>query len=585
MTPSPFATQTHPLSSFSSNTPHMHMINNNPYKVIFPAKMPDSFRTGLVSPATNCSASTSVTPITPMTPLTTPRTPAQILLGRNEQQRGRRPHDGSSSSEAIADAPPHEAQAMRQQQLLAFEILTNFVDSLESSLLDVVDREYSGERVVGPGIMRMCRDLAERVDEAARELHSGVQPFGSDDWISQEPSGRERVVGKDRENNFAVARAMDEFAAVPFTEAGSSAASSEALPSLLADTAASLRAVTQEEAQELAEVALEVAIMAVSTLRVIQRNMSRMLKASEAGVDPPVSRGKPPHHVKNAVAVPPTGRNQLRVTWLQDQHVHSISADRSNQGLGPLVETLGEDEKKDENFNSSNGAIMSSAIGNFVGTPPKHFPPRYTPKLSPIPSSPSKTVSFTTTNHYQSIHRNNNFPSRRRVLWPPILPAIRQATQSCIHTAQHHPLPAVAVGLICGPAAVAAAVFAGPPVLITDWAIQSSYDAMSETPLVESVETAAADAFRVARLAALCAKLAIKRGASVGERQIRRRGGVAKIFSDVVDGAVDMALHPVETVGLAWEGLLWVGGVARDLVGFVGDAVAGGGGEMRMDIH
>jgi hypothetical protein len=83
----------------------------------------------------------------------------------------------------------------------------------------------------------------------------------------------------------------------------------------------------------------------------------------------------------------------------------------------------------------------------------------------------------------------------------------------------------------------------------------------------------------------LCTKLAIKQGVTVGERQIQRRGGVAKICSDVVDGAVDMALHPVETVGMAWEGLLWMGGVARDLVGFVGDAVAGGGGELRMDIH
>jgi hypothetical protein len=352
-------------------------MNNNPYKLIFPAKMNDSLRTGLVSPATHCSASTSVTPITPMTPLTTPRTPAQILLGRNEQQRCRRSHEGtSSSSGAVVDAPPHEAQVMQQQQqqLLAFEILTNFVDSVESALLDVADRECSGERVVGPGILRMCRDLAERVDEAAREFRSGDEPAGFDDWISKLPSDHEHVavaLGDAEQNNLAVAQAMDEFAAIHVMEAGSAVVSSEALPSLLADTAASLRAVTQEEAQELAEVALEVAIMAVWTLRVVQRNMSRMLKASEAGMDPPISKGKPPHHVKSGGDVPPPGRNQLRVTWLQDQDVHRINVNGSNQGLGPLVEILGEEEKKDENFNNSNGAIMHNAIGNFVGTPPK----------------------------------------------------------------------------------------------------------------------------------------------------------------------------------------------------------------------
>eukprot|EP00804_Cyclotella_cryptica_P028756 CCRYP_018736-RA/>CCRYP_018736-RA protein AED:0.02 eAED:0.02 QI:589/1/1/1/1/1/2/313/490 len=487
-----------------------------------------------------------------------------------------------------------QQQRQRQQQLLAFEILTNVVDSLESSLLDIAERECSGQRVMGTGILRMCHDLADRVDDVARELSSssssGIDHDGGMyDLILKDENDLEHVVG-DSDKSWAVAQAMDQLAVVHAMEAGTAVGgSSEALPSLLADAAASLRGVTQEEAQELAEVALEVAVMVVWMLRVVQRNMSRMLNASgEVGVDPSSSRGglgRQSHHVKSAEGVSSTGRNQLRVTWLHDRDVNHISDNVNSKGLGPLVESLGEEEKKDENFNSSNGAIMPNAVGHVLGTPPKYFPPRYTPKLSPIPSSPSKTVSFATSDHYQYVNRNTKFPSRRRVLWPPILPTIQQATQSCVHTAQDHPLPAIAVGLICGPAAITTAAIVGPPILITDWAIQSSYNAMSDTPFIESVEKAAANAFRVSRLAVLCSKLAIKQGASVGERQIQRRGGVAKICSDVVDGAVDMAMHPVETVGMAWEGLLWMGGVVRDLVGFVGDAVAGGGGDLRMDIH
>jgi hypothetical protein len=108
---------------------------------------------------------------------------------------------------------------------------------------------------------------------------------------------------------------------------------------------------------------------------------------------------------------------------------------------------------------------------------------------------------------------------------------------------------------------------------------------MSETSFIQHVEKAAANTFQVSRLAVLCSKLAIRRGVAVGEKQIERRGGFGKICNDLVDGAVDRVMHPVETVGMAWEGMFWLGRVARDAVGFVGDVVVGGGGELRMDIH
>ncbi len=68
---------------------------------------------------------------------------------------------------------------------------------------------------------------------------------------------------------------------------------------------------------------------------------------------------------------------------------------------------------------------------------------------------------------------------------------------------------------------------------------------------------------------------------SVCECQVERRGGTSKICSDVVSGVVDMALHPVKMVGMAWEGLFWMGGAMRDVVGFVHNAISGE--ELSMD--
>jgi hypothetical protein len=86
---------------------------------------------------------------------------------------------------------------------------------------------------------------------------------------------------------------------------------------------------------------------------------------------------------------------------------------------------------------------------------------------------------------------------------------------------------------------------------------------------------------QVARWTVLCSKLVAKQGMFVCECQVKYRGGTGKICSDGVSGVMDMALHPVETVGMAWEGLFWMGGAMRDVVGFVQNAVSGG--EWSMD--
>ena len=452
---------------------------------------------------------------------------------------------------------PYEEE---KQQQLALEIFTNFVDSVEGALMEIAERECDGERVIGPGIIRMCRDLADRVEELAEEVKErGGEMY---DLMLSEHDGDDGSV---------------EVVHEPISDDEIGAVSHGTIYSIMTDAAASLRSVSQEEAQELAEVSMQVAMMAVWTLRMVQRNMSRMLNSHDASASRTSSRAVgnlhlPAHHGDGL----PSSRNP-RVTWSTDDDstikVDNLTSRQAKRGLGPLVEIMGEEEKKDENYNSMNvsGSAYKNGFANQNGSPAK-----YTPELTTIPASPSSPPL----SHTTSI--NNQAPARCRVLWPPLLPAIQQAIPSCIHQAQEHPLPAAAIGLVCGPAAITTAVIMGPPILITDWAIQSSYNALSDTPFIENIEKGTANAFQVSRLTILCSKLAIKQGLAVGEKQIQRRGGIDKICHDVVDGALDRLMHPVETVCMAWDGLFWMGGVAKDAVGLVADIVSGG---ERLDIH
>jgi hypothetical protein len=330
-------TQTHRLAYILSKTVHIKLsiMNINPYKLSF-SKLNESFRTGLVSPA----QSTSVTPITPMTPLTTPRTPAQILLDRNGRAK------------RAVKIEPYEEE---KQQQLALEMFTNFVDSIEGSLMEIADREYDGERVIGPGIVRMCRDLADQLDELANEMKERDGEI-YDLMLSEhhEDKGSLEVIHE----------------AIPQDDpTDPSSVSSGAVYSILNDAAASLRSISQEEAQELAEVSLQVAMMAVWTLRIVQSNMSRVL----ANSNHVSSRDVHKEHVNGDASS--TSRTS-RVTWSNDDDVTIISGNKSNghanRELGTLVE-MGEEEKKDESYNSMhiNGATVAvTVVANGSNTPP-----------------------------------------------------------------------------------------------------------------------------------------------------------------------------------------------------------------------
>ncbi len=409
---------------------------------------------------------------------------------------------------------------------MALQLFANFLNAAENAIEDITERENDGKRVVGPGIMRLCNDLADGIQHVAEELdreHQHIEKVMSDHDLRLIEEGSGSTESNDAGG--AVVVASDETIMVLPSSHEELLTTISAAHTVLLDMATALRAITQEEAQELGEVALEVANMFVWSLRMVYSNMMQIAVSSE----------------QEGYSHKASGAKQ--VTW---------GNGNSSSNLVPLVEILGEEEKKDEHYNPG-------------GTPPQSG--RYTPQLPTIPSSPTRVCY--------------SIPDRVRVLWPPLLPAVTEASKHCVYTAKEHPLAAAAIGLTCGPVAITTALIAGPPLLIADWAIQSSYEALSHhTHVVENLEKGAASALQVARLSVICTKLVVKQSLSVGERQIKRRGGVGKICEDVVGASVDMATHPVETAGKAWEGLLWMGGALRDTVGCLVDSV-----NVHVDIH
>ncbi|KAL3765882.1 hypothetical protein ACHAW5_002115 [Stephanodiscus triporus] len=543
------------------------------FKSVFLKNYDGGVGSGILSPAPSSGCgSTTVTPITPMTPMTTPRTPLQILLGRPHGVGG--PYRRSSMRHQLQStlSDQEDDDQYREKQLVALQLFANFLNTAETTLNDITERENSGHQVLGPGIVRVCHDLADEIEGVASELNKEharaarhLERVMSDhelklieegELVDVEQNSSSDVMNSTNDAALALATLKNSDSGVAVQSHEEFMTTLSTTHTLLLDMAAALRAVTQQEAQELGEVALEVARMFLWSLGIVHSNMIQMTVSNDYNVQSITSlegekTGQEKVHSNQRTAAGATVKRH-RVTWSQ----------------GPAVEILEEEAKKDDH-----------GLNPAEGSPTKNtaeFP--YAPQLSPIPSSPGALPSSSTS----SIGVRHPGGERVRVLWPPLLPAAIEAGKLCSDNAQRHPIPAVVIGLTLGPAAIVTAAIAGPPLLVADWAVQTSYDALSEhTPVIENVEKGAASALQVARLAVLCSKLVAKQGMSVCERQIERRGGAGKICSDVVGGAVDMALHPIETAGMAWEGLFWIGGAVKDVVEFVQHAVSGG--ELSMD--
>lgn len=145
---------------------------------------------------------------------------------------------------------------------------------------------------------------------------------------------------------------------------------------------------------------------------------------------------------------------------------------------------------------------------------------------------------------------------RVRVLWPPLGPAVAEACDWGTKTAQHKPLLAVALGLALWPAAVVTTMI-GAPLVLADGLIQDVYNNFQDAPLITGMERTAAQLYHTGRLSLLTGKLVGRQTLRVASRQVERHGGVEKIVGDLAHLAVDRVTHPVETIGMAWNGMAW----------------------------
>lgn len=157
---------------------------------------------------------------------------------------------------------------------------------------------------------------------------------------------------------------------------------------------------------------------------------------------------------------------------------------------------------------------------------------------------------------------------RMRVLWPPLGPHVAAACNWGKQESTKKPILAVALGIVLFPTA-AATTLVGGGILLADNAIQGAYNHFQETSVIETVEVGASHVYHSSRLLLVAAKFTGRQTLRIVGRQVNRHGGVGKIAQHSAGFVLDRALHPIETVGMAWGGLTWGFGVASDSIQLV----------------
>jgi hypothetical protein len=164
-----------------------------------------------------------------------------------------------------------------------------------------------------------------------------------------------------------------------------------------------------------------------------------------------------------------------------------------------------------------------------------------------------------TNNAKQSSTRRSS--SRRkmqkvRVLWPPIGPQVGAAVGWTKEEAVKRPLLAAALGLTLFPVAISAAAIVGTASL-ADRFLQDAYNHFQHGPLIENLEQGAASIFQAGRLTFVTSRLVGRQTLRVVKKQIDRNGGVGTVLQNAGHVALDRVTHPVETVGMVWDGVHW----------------------------
>lgn len=175
-----------------------------------------------------------------------------------------------------------------------------------------------------------------------------------------------------------------------------------------------------------------------------------------------------------------------------------------------------------------------------------------------------------TTTTTQNARRLSVLKRRRRlrVLWPRLGPHVETAMEWTKEGATKRPLLAAAIGLTLWPVAITTAVIGGG-VVLADGMVQDAYDHFQKAPLIDSLEQGAAQAYQACRLALVTGKLVAKQSFRVASRQIERQGGLGHVLDSIGSMALNRLTHPIETVGMVWDGLNWGVGAAKENIDMI----------------
>lgn len=154
---------------------------------------------------------------------------------------------------------------------------------------------------------------------------------------------------------------------------------------------------------------------------------------------------------------------------------------------------------------------------------------------------------------------------RVRVLWPRLGPHVANALDWGKEAATQRPLLAVALGLTLWPAAIAA-TFVGGSFVLADHVVQDIYQYFQDGPLLSNLEQGAAQLLQAGKLSIVLSLVVGKQTWRVVQRQVKRRGGVEQIAHSVTEAAIERVTHPIETLGMAWNGLAWGVSTVTDTV-------------------
>eukprot|EP00980_Cylindrotheca_fusiformis_P009689 scaffold2141_cov120-Cylindrotheca_fusiformis.AAC.24 len=154
---------------------------------------------------------------------------------------------------------------------------------------------------------------------------------------------------------------------------------------------------------------------------------------------------------------------------------------------------------------------------------------------------------------------------RVRVLWPPLGPQVAAACDRGKESATKQPLLAVALGLTLWPAAIGTAIVGGS-IVLADGVLQDVYNHFQQTSILKTVEEGAAHLYHTSRLMLVTAKFGTRQTLRIVNKQVDRHGGVGQIAQNATSFVIDRAVHPIETIGMAWNGLNWGVGMVSDTI-------------------